>query len=237
LHKGERIGPDRTDSALLWRVELSAANADVPAQYLFKALLDHENVGGKKLQKIVLERGETAARKYFQRDYAKALAWVREHPVLREPSLVEAIVAGIEREASRVVWAGKAGANDFHNLQAHCAIARRLRCLTYYASVRELAEIAGLDTMTISRSNKRLVNGGVLKLSDHRKLGTSQRWTLLPRGRLKANRTLHSSLQGGVRKNVTIASPTLGVMCGARTDWGNKVPDLSAPQPSARVLR
>ena len=73
---------------------------------------------------------------------------------------------------------GTAVANDCHVLAAHLELARRSRSLNYYASARQLAEMAGTTAPTACRSNKRLQKKGWLRLYDKSRQGMPQIWAL-----------------------------------------------------------
>jgi DNA-binding MarR family transcriptional regulator len=66
-------------------------------------------------------------------------------------------------------WRGSSGASDWALMHAHIQIAQRCGKIPYDASVRELAERAGLEPGTVSLSHRRLVDAGWLQRS-HRRL-------------------------------------------------------------------
>lgn len=181
MRRGARTGRDKSDSALLWRIELAAVNAAIPARWLFKALLDLKNPGGKKLQKISLQRGETAARKYFEQDFERARRWVAQHPKIDDRSAAEAELAKVRGALEQAKWTGIGGGTRHDVFLAHLQIARRRGSLIYYASVRELGERAGVAPISASRANGDLERDGWIRLVAEAALRMPQQWSIVPR--------------------------------------------------------
>jgi DNA-binding MarR family transcriptional regulator len=80
-----------------------------------------------------------------------------------------------------VKWVGVGGGTDHDILLAHLAIAERRGSFTYYASVHELAQRAGVTRMTTSRANSRLARSGWIRLEVPASHRTAQVWQLVPR--------------------------------------------------------
>jgi hypothetical protein len=181
MRRGGRTGRDKSDSGLLWRIELVAVNAGISAPWLFKALLDRKNPGGRKLQKISLERGEAAAREFFEHDFERARRWVANHPKIDDRSAVEAELAKVRGALEQAQWTGIGGGTRHEVFLAHLQIARRRGSLTYYASVRELGERAGVAAISASRANSDLERDSWIRLVADAALGMPQQWSIVPR--------------------------------------------------------
>ena len=63
---------------------------------------------------------------------------------------------------ARLNWSGNAGATDWAVSQALLVIVRRTSKLEFHASVREVAELAGVGSDTAARSLKRLTHMGLI---------------------------------------------------------------------------
>ncbi len=66
--------------------------------------------------------------------------------------------------ATSKAWEGRTGSTDRAVFIAHCQIAERAGKYEYAASVRELAELAGIGAMTADRATHRLSEAGYLTL-------------------------------------------------------------------------
>lgn len=67
--------------------------------------------------------------------------------------------------AETAVWAGRSGAWDRAVYLAHLTLAERAVKLQYGASVREIAEGAGVEIITASRASKRLIRQNLIEIA------------------------------------------------------------------------
>ena len=80
------------------------------------------------------------------------------------PTEAEALVSVILTWMGLQKWSGQSKATDYAMLQSHQRIVAETRKTTYSASVRDLAERAGINKMTARTSDHRLQELEVLKL-------------------------------------------------------------------------
>jgi len=76
-------------------------------------------------------------------------------------------------------WSGRGASSDRAVYLAHCDIVLRCGKHPYHASARELAEKAGVNRITASRANKRLVTVELLELESPGSAVNPHRWNLV----------------------------------------------------------
>lgn len=87
---------------------------------------------------------------------------------------VRAFVLGNHEE-----WRGKAGATDRQVILGHLSLASRIGKVEYDASVREIAELAGVSAKTVVTAQRRLVERGYLRhMKGPRPVGAANSWRL-----------------------------------------------------------
>jgi hypothetical protein len=201
LRDGDCDGRYQSRSEVVQALATMAVNQGYSQEWLLKVLLNPSNRAGEKIQRM----GETEAHRYVAQSYHKARAFVANHPAFGDRGgATAAIVEKIDRAADIILRSarpGQAGATDYCLLAVHLAIARRVGSLTYGASDREVAELAGLSRPTVTRSHRRLIeNCKFLKRIKRPAIGatTASRWRLrLPAGSVLGDTS--STLMGGVR--------------------------------------
>jgi Bifunctional DNA primase/polymerase, N-terminal len=135
--------------------EQAIVTALINAGYTFQAILDtfkRWSYSDSRF-KYEQERGEHYAVDWLMRSYRNAVSFVTENQ-----SSVTLTVVELRKLAAVRSWRGNAGATDRAVYLAHLSIARRAQSMIYGASVRELAELAGIRAETVSNSNKRLIS-------------------------------------------------------------------------------
>jgi DNA-binding MarR family transcriptional regulator len=204
LCNGDPAGRYKTRSEVVMAITAGWVNAALSKSSLTEALLNPRNFGGAKVREIASTQGIGAAERYVARGYDKAQTFVNRRPPIRRDTAINHILDQLLRAISSLSWRGLSGANDRCVLEAHLAIARNCSRSTYRASVREIAERAGLDSVsTVSRSHKRLIKRGILRLDKLAKVGIPDVWTLsVPK---ESGGTFLPHL-GGVRQNVPAVS-------------------------------
>jgi hypothetical protein len=201
LRDGDCDGRYQSRSEVVQALATMAVNQGYSQEWLLKVLLNPSNRAGEKIQRM----GETEARRYVAQSYHKARAFVGNHPAFGDRGeAAAAIVEKIDRAADIILRSarpGQAGATDYSVLAVHLAIARRVGSLTYGASDREVAELAGLSRPTVTRSHRRLIeNCKFLKRIKRPAIGatTASQWRFrLPAGSVA--RATNPTLIGGVR--------------------------------------
>jgi hypothetical protein len=201
LRDGDCDGRYQSRSEVVQALATMAVNQGYSQEWLLKVLLNPSNRAGEKIQRM----GETEARRYIAQSYHKARAFVGNHPAFGDRSeAAAAVVEKIDRAADIILRSarpGQAGATDYSVLAVHLAIARRVGSLTYGASDREIAELAGLSRPTVTRSHRRLIeNCKFLKRIKLPAIGatTASQWRLrLPAGSVLGDTS--PTLIGGVR--------------------------------------
>lgn len=109
-------------------------------------------------------RSARDAKRQFDRVWTKAVAFNLENPVFRDrvDVLLEAQAVLNAAEADPR-FKGVGGSTSLALLKAHAAIVFRTGKATYRASIRELAELAGVSSKTASLDNRRLRADGWLQ--------------------------------------------------------------------------
>lgn len=127
-----------------------------------QALLDRANCGGAKAQELHRVRGRVDAARYLRLSWQRAREYLRTEPS-RSATGASAIATRVQHLADHRAWPGKAGSTDRAVLAAHLAIAITTNKRIYYASVREVAEHAGISVPTAVKSHRRLMESGWLR--------------------------------------------------------------------------
>jgi hypothetical protein len=165
-------------------------NSGWPDSLIVAALLDSRNTGGEKAIELVQLRGYDAAAAYIARSIVKARQ-------LRPPrSRGEAIASVDDIEAAAVEAAPTMSGTDLLVLLGHITIGRRVRSLNYGASVREVAELAGVGRTSVSEAQYRLVEAGWLVRFRRMGLSATTRWSLQLPGTPSQSRTALKGLGG-----------------------------------------
>lgn len=102
-------------------------------------------------------KSEESALRWLRRSYSTATAWSEKHE-----SAGRTLARQAQQWALSAPWPGRTGSTDRAVFLAHTEIARAAGALTYAASVRRLAELAGVNAMTAVRANRRLVAAGTV---------------------------------------------------------------------------
>ncbi len=94
-----------------------------------------------------------------------ALTWhSAQEFVQANPSEATRLAQDLRRWAMSRPWPGRTGSTDRAVYLAHLAIVKKCGRETYAASVRELAELAGVSARTAGKATRRLIKAGVLAL-------------------------------------------------------------------------
>lgn len=163
LREGDRESKYLSRSEVVQALALAAVNAELSEAWLLKVCLDPKNRGGEKVQELARTNGEAEAQRYVARVYRNAHQFAAANPPFRNRSAAFAKIDEIERavdgDAGR--WKGRAGATDRVVLEAHFKIALRSGGLEHGASVREIALLAGINSIsTVSTAQRRLERDG-----------------------------------------------------------------------------
>lgn len=98
-------------------------------------------------------------------------------------------------------WPGRTGLADRATYLAHLGVADKVGNLVYGASVRELAEYAGISKNTVSKANRRLIMRGCVKQEKAHTLNLSTVWRIESSSQLQDEASLgHSHHSPTVRE-------------------------------------
>lgn len=137
---------------------LGARNAGWAFDDVRRAFADRSNELGAKYRER-LRRSPQAADAYLELTYGKAHAkWQRTSRFDEQLARIEAAVAAAE-------WPGGTGTSDLAAMLVLLSISARARTLTVSASVRRVAEAAGIGTDTASNALRRLQPRWVRRLT------------------------------------------------------------------------
>jgi biotin operon repressor len=200
LRDGYREGHYNSRSEVIQAIALAAVNQQYSEEWLFTVLRNPQNRAGEKVQRMT----EAEARRYVARSYCKAQAYAAAHPAFgHRGEAVAAIREKIDRATDLILLSagsGQTGATDYSVTAAHLTIARRIGSLTYGASDREVAQLAGVSRPTVIKAHRRLVKRGVLKRIRRPVFGatTASQWRIGLPSESVADIT-NPVLMGGVR--------------------------------------
>jgi hypothetical protein len=193
-------------SSVFFAVVMSMVNARWARRDAFSTLYDRNNTGGAKIHL----RGNRAAWNYFVATWQKATEIVSMQPAARDRADVERLIVAVETATGAAALSG----TDRRVLQAHIRISRKSGKVVYHASVRSIAELAGLGCWeTVVKSHRRLRHAGWLKLVKRWSWTTGRpiEWTLrVPAGVEKQNTRISSTPQEGVENRNTPTFPSGG---------------------------
>lgn len=147
-------------------------NADWDYARILGAFEKHALTHGHYKKKIA-ERGTETARAWLRAEYDAARVFVLEN-ISAETETVRKVRAFALAKS----WQGATGATDRACYLAHLEIAERTGKLTYGASARELAEIAGVNKFTANKANHRLTQANLIALAKQCTATQAHRWTL-----------------------------------------------------------
>ncbi len=198
LRNGDTIGRYASRSHLVQALVNSAVNRRLPERAIFDLLLDPQNKGGERVQEEYRVGGTDRAREYVRRCIRKAEAFIQRHPAVGRRQDVDDEVDRIVIALESSPWRGKAGGTDRAVVLAHCAVVRRSGKLDHAASVRDVAEIAGVSISTVSKSHSRLSQAGWLRPTARARGGFAARWRIS----IPATARLAHTIPGGCERSV-----------------------------------
>ncbi|SRR6266545_436823 len=157
-----------------------------------------------------------AAGKYSEirrRDSGLAVRWLRScFENARTFCLQESPSRGLAREAlsqaTARAWPGRTGSTDRAVYLAHASLAYRSGRVTYHASARNLAELAGCERRTASIATRRLSSAGLLQLTRRSSFQSANRYQLgRPTGKVSDLVPLTTTTCGGVGQTSSFRLP------------------------------
>lgn len=163
---------------------------------------------------------------WLSRSYSEAKEWAQSH----ESKGRQIAKLAIEWAESKA-WQGKTGAIDRLVYIAHAKIAYKAGRLNYAAACRDLAEMAGIDFKTASRSTQRLCKSGLLVIDRKAVANSSNTYYL---GSL--DKVAHSLSNSTVRKCVTLSNHDVFRYGGLGKSAGEIYAALQAKPASAKEL-
>lgn len=129
------------------------------------ALFQTNSAAGKYAE--LRQHSERDALRWLRRTFDVQATWAETH---------ESAGRRVARVALAWVmsqpWPGRTGNSNRAVMLAHCAIAYRAGALTYAASLRRLAELAGVGCPAAYRANRRLMEAGLVTF-EHGHFGTA----------------------------------------------------------------
>lgn len=134
----------------------------INAGYSFEEVLElfEKNETSGKYHELKKTNGSKAAIHYVSKSYSEAEQWTQSHESKARQTANSAI-----KWAESTPWQGRTGAIDQLIYLAHATIAHKAGRLTYVASCRDLAELAGIGKTTATRATWRLCKSGLIVLS------------------------------------------------------------------------
>jgi hypothetical protein len=150
--------PKGSRSNLIYALALAFCNAGRTLDEYIEAMLDPGNAAGEKLR----ARGQGRAVKYLTHTWHKAWARVAACPPVQSRAETEHLLAEIDAAANAARWRGVGGATRLAVLRAHLQAAK-VGGLEYGASVRWLAEHAGVRLAAAVNANRALMRTGWLR--------------------------------------------------------------------------
>jgi DNA-binding MarR family transcriptional regulator len=168
-------------SKIVGAIIMHAAWRGASKGWLFEALNDTRNRGGF----ACLRRRRPDLGRWFEREWQKAEALVRNNPPAGNRHDVMFAIQERREYAATLPWSGRGGATDRAVYEVLLQIAQRAQRLSDFgASVREVAERAGLSRASAANSLRRLDQHW--RLTRRTSAGAGQRasiWSLRPLAR------------------------------------------------------
>jgi len=174
LHEGDEARRYRSRSEVVHAVAMAHANAGSSEEHLIEDLLDPMNAAGEKVREM--HRHQCA--RYVHRSWLRACARVRRSPLIRNRPDALARLARIRAAIETAVWPGISGGTDYAIMQAQLEIAEHAGGPDYFASVRDVAELAGIHTETVVRHHRALRRAGWLHQRGPRYCNQATLWRL-----------------------------------------------------------
>jgi len=164
LQHGDREGRYTSRSEVVMAIALGCANAGWPRDAFLDAILDPQNKGGEALRSRKSGKPRRDGQREAERAWQKAAETVAASPPIADRSEVLTLVATYPRRADGWHWPRRWGQTSRNVLEAHFAIVERTGKLVHVASVREIAELAGVGIATVERAHRFLRREGWLRL-------------------------------------------------------------------------
>jgi hypothetical protein len=142
----------KTRSDMIQSVADSAANRGWTREQFREVMLNRSNKGAAK----ILEKTETAAWAYLDRCWDKAIEFVSRNPPISNRETALRQVRAIRAAIDRLDWSHPTGPIDYAVLMVHLDIAETLANLGYAASIRRIADKAGVTKDTVMAAHARL---------------------------------------------------------------------------------
>jgi hypothetical protein len=172
LEKGDVHGEYLSRSEPIMALALAAVNARwTPSE--FETAMERSPAYAKL-------RDRRDAERELERCWKKAKYRVRLSPpiIARNDDLRE--LHEVRLLVGRTTWPGRAGATDKKVLEAHLQIAERARSIQYSASLRQIADLAGVTARTVWSSQGRLQERHCLQLQKRGLGDLGSEWKLTP---------------------------------------------------------
>lgn len=164
-------------SEVVMAIALAHANAGSTEEHLLDDLLDTSNAAGDKVQTMC---GRDGCR-YVHRCWLRACERVRRSPMIASRPDALSRLDQIREAIEAAPWPGRKGATRHAIMQAHLAIAQRAGAIEYDASVREVAERAGVHVLSVIRHHGPLIKARWLRRRGLRYPGQATHWRLIAR--------------------------------------------------------
>jgi len=186
LFHSDAQGRYPSGSEMTQAVVMAHVNVGSTVEKCLEDLLDPNNEGGEEA------RSQRNPQKYIAHCWENAQEWAAQHPLVSTRPKTPAALATIRDAVEMYPWKGQAGQTNWAVLNAHLQIAERVGRIRYNASVRDLAQLAGVSsTETVTMANRRLRKRGWLTSFHRTGVGKAALWELRIPNDL---RSVHTSL-------------------------------------------
>jgi DNA-binding transcriptional ArsR family regulator len=139
-------------------------NANWSRDRIIMAVFDKRNRGGFKVQRLDTRHGAERAMKYLEREIAAARKYVDRNAQVLDANGALFTITAWREHVDTAMWKGARGITDRNVLHAMADRGMKLKSATSIPmSARSLAELAGVQFQTASRSLKRLTYDGWLR--------------------------------------------------------------------------
>jgi DNA-binding MarR family transcriptional regulator len=156
-------GGDRSRAAMA--LATAYVNANIPRHEFIEALANQQNQASRWYSQD--RRGRPRdARPRILRDWDRAVARVSAQPAIESKAEAIQEVGLYRAKAAEAQWPGRTGPTDRAVLRGVHAVATKVGAVEIRLSVREAAEMSGVDKSTAARALNRLVKAGWLRRTD-----------------------------------------------------------------------
>jgi hypothetical protein len=187
-----------------WAVRLAnrGYNAKQIADLLRRKPRGNRDPYSLKYMRILEHRGLARAEAYAMRTAARAAAWVKVNPPIRDPSAGRAALAEIRDVADSLDWLVYGGPGPRRVLEGLFVVGDRLGSVSFRLANRAWAELVGMTVTALLRRRASLLNLGWVVRNPRDRQGRTARYVLRIPDKIEWYASAESAARGGLEEEV-----------------------------------